>query len=192
MAKAFLAFDGQPVDAYLSRAEGKVRNPYYKSNDIVDKLTYKPYVTQYNHKDGAVTKGDFIFDKLSGVPSSNGFSDGILWIGVGRPGYYSQGSLYAVGGKSSILKMFQEAVDAPEMKVTTPLRIGVYKWRNVLTASTYAVRITSGAAPKQSEGKQQFVDTDVTKLLNLSGKEITIHPAILAQHIKNIFDGKMG
>lgn len=192
MAKTFLAYDGKPMSYYLARSEGKTNNPYHRGDGLIEGLGYKKYVTQYNHKDGKKTKGDFIFDKLEDVPSTGGFRDAKLWIGVTRPSYGTQGSLYAIGGKSAILRMFQEATTSPEMMVTTPLRIGVYKWKNVLTASTYGVRISSGAVPRAAEGKQQFVDTDVTKLLNLSGKEIAIYPAILTQHIKNIFDGKIG
>ena len=189
MAKAFLHDDTSPLDYYLARSEGKTYNPYGRGGNIVQKVAHQKYVTQYNHQDGVKTKGDFIYDKLSEVPKARGFNDGKIFAGVPRLGYIFT-SLYVIGSKSKILGMFQDAVGAPEMIVTTPLRIGVYKWKNILTASVYGVRISSGASKATAESK--FVDTDVTQLLNLSGKEITIYPAILTQHIKNIFDGKMG
>lgn len=191
MAKAFLAPDGKSIDYYLARYEGKVRNPHYCGDGLLEKAVYRPYVTQHNYADGQKTKGDFIFDKLSDVPKTGGFSDGKLFIGVDRPCYSSLGSLYVVGHKSAIVRMFQEATDSPELFVGTPLRIGVYKWKNILTASIYSVRIAAGA-PAKAAGKHDFVDTDVTALLSLAGKRTTIHAAMLAKHVKNIFDGKTG
>jgi hypothetical protein len=189
VAKAFLSSDGLSADAYLARFEGKVRNPYHKDDSIKDKMSYKTYVTQTNHDQGKKTKGDNLFDKISGVAGLGG-QGGKVYIDLNNRLNWGRGSLYVLGGKSAILRMFQEGVTDPEMIVETPLRIGVYKWRNVLTASVYGVRISCGASRATAESK--FVDTDVTKLLNLSGKEITIYPAILADLIKNIFDGKTG
>lgn len=87
--------------------------------------------------------------------------------------------------------MFQEATESPELFVGTPLRVGVYNWKNILTASNYGVRISAGPQAKNA-GKHDFVDTDVSQLIGLTRKQTTIRPAILALHIKNIFDGKTG
>lgn len=200
MAKAFLASDGREIDYYLARSEGKIDNQYHSGPQSRDSFgRAKPYTKTAHNRDSDITKrkmvwvkGEYIYDKLEDVPKSNGLSGSKLFIGVPRADHVDRkDSLYVVGTKSAIIRMFEAATVTPEILAATPLRIGVYKWKNILTASIYGVRVSAGAPPR-SAGKHDFVDTDVTQILGLTGKQNTICPGILRLPVKNILDGKAG